>query len=113
MISRFHVYYTTPDNFSLAMREDKEFSINNLGKTHRFITTVDIECDTVEGQVNAHESAFSQMQAEYWSPNGEARELIHMAGVEHTSMSVGDILFSESTGKFLQVKSFDWINLKE
>lgn len=37
------------------------------------------------------------MQGENWSPNGEGRELIaSLDGVWHTSMTVGDIVFSHS-----------------
>jgi hypothetical protein len=31
------------------------------------------------------------MQGERWSPNGEARGLIKSKGLQHTSMSVGDV----------------------
>jgi hypothetical protein len=34
---------------------------------------------------------FAGMQAEIWSPNGEARQHIEKLGLQHTSMSVGDI----------------------
>lgn len=32
------------------------------------------------------------MQGEVWSPEGEARELIELLGLKHTSMSVGDLI---------------------
>ena len=32
------------------------------------------------------------MQAEHWSPNGEAKNLIREKGLNHTSMSVGDTI---------------------
>jgi hypothetical protein len=38
------------------------------------------------------EEVFFLMQGEQWSPNGEARELIELLGLRHTSMSVGDLI---------------------
>lgn len=35
---------------------------------------------------------YSVMQGECWSPNGEANNLIERKGLEHTSMSVGDVI---------------------
>ncbi len=39
------------------------------------------------------EEAFTMMQGENWSPDGEARSFIESSGTGHTSMSVGDIIF--------------------
>lgn len=41
------------------------------------------------------DDAFRLMQGENWSPNGEARELLQALGLNHTSMSVGDVLRDE------------------
>jgi hypothetical protein len=38
------------------------------------------------------EQIFCAMQSEHWSPNGEARGLISGLGLDHTSMSVGDVI---------------------
>jgi hypothetical protein len=35
---------------------------------------------------------FGLMQGENWSPRGEARDLIKKLGLQHTSMSVGDVI---------------------
>ena len=40
------------------------------------------------------EEIFALMQGEIWSPNGEARLLVRGLGMDHTSMSVGDIVFT-------------------
>jgi predicted double-glycine peptidase len=45
--------------------------------------------------------AYELMQAENWSPEGEANMLIRMSGSGHTSMSVGDIV--ELSGKLIMV----------
>ena len=39
-----------------------------------------------------NEDIFMHLQAERWSPRGEARELIRKKGLNHTSMSVGDVI---------------------
>lgn len=38
------------------------------------------------------ESLFYELQGESWSPEGEARTLIAMSGLRHTSMSWGDVI---------------------
>ena len=38
------------------------------------------------------ESVYRAMQGEEWSPMGEARSLISSRGLQHTSMSVGDLI---------------------
>jgi len=102
---RFHIYFATNKSFHEA-RINTVFTVNNLGMTHRFITTVEIETDTIVDQVDAHEEVFTRMQAEFWSPNGEARSLIYDCGVGHTSMSGGDIIYNEETREFVQVMAF-------
>ena len=48
-----------------------------------------------EVQAESLEDAWCQMQAERWSPNGEARPLLERLGLSHTSMSVGDVIQDE------------------
>lgn len=38
------------------------------------------------------QSLYGAMQGHNWSPRGEARRLIQRLGLDHTSMSVGDVL---------------------
>ena len=38
------------------------------------------------------DNIYEHMQAEHWSPNGEAKNLIREKGLNHTSMSVGDTI---------------------
>lgn len=55
------------------------------------------------------EEVFQKMQGEVWSPNGEAREGIKALGLSHTSMSVGDVLYSDNEDKYYMVKDFGWV----
>lgn len=54
-----------------------------LGETHVFL-----------GEVGARDpdEVWEMMQAEVWSPGGEARGFLQSRGVKHTSMSVGDVV---------------------
>ena len=54
-----------------------------LGRMHVHLT--DIASDE-------REFIFQQMQGESWSPRGHARRLISAKGLDHTSMSVGDVV---------------------
>jgi hypothetical protein len=57
--------------------------IADLTKTHVFLKLI-------EGR--KPEDVYFKMQGESWSPTGEAREFVASKGVQHTSMSVGDIV---------------------
>jgi hypothetical protein len=41
------------------------------------------------------------MQADIWSPNGEALDLIQSKGLQRTSMTVGDVLVDEADAVYL------------
>lgn len=55
------------------------------------------------------DNLFAYYQAEEWSPNGEAKELIIALGLNHTSMSVGDII--EYSGRFYFCDVDEWTEL--
>lgn len=44
------------------------------------------------------EQYFSDMQAEEWTPNGEATDFLLQLGVDHASMRCGDIIVTPDTG---------------
>jgi hypothetical protein len=48
-----------------------------------------------EVEADSLDDAWRQMQAENWSPNGEASGIIQILGLSHTSMSVGDVIQDE------------------
>jgi hypothetical protein len=60
---------------------------NDLSATH--VHVKDIEADSLG-------DALDRMQADIWSPNGEALDLIQSKGLQHTSMTVGDVLVDEA-----------------
>lgn len=75
-------------------------TIDTIEKTH-------IKLGEIAGSENPEE-VFVALQAETWSPNGEARELIQGLGLDHTSMSVGDII-QTSSGRLYMV---DFVGFK-
>ena len=56
------------------------------------------------------EDVYYKMQGEVWSPNGEARELIQSLGLSHTSMNVGDVIYSHAEEKYYWCS---WIGFDE
>ncbi|MCK9231070.1 MAG: hypothetical protein RBS96_02605 [Dehalococcoidales bacterium] len=59
-------------------------------------------------EANTPDEAFTRMQGENWSPNGEARPLILGKGLQHTSMSVGDALVDGATGTYYLCHLAGW-----
>jgi len=78
----FAVWYMRPEWFRQGIGYAKPDS-KNLAVTH--IHLRDVVADNVE-------AVWVMQQAERWSPNGEARDLIRSKGLQHTSMSVGDVV---------------------
>jgi len=80
--------------------ETKKLSLpkteKELKETHILLGNIDL--------INPHE-IFHKFQGEYWSSNGEARDLIIARGLNHTSMSVGDIIKFKINNHALIVKS--------
>jgi hypothetical protein len=56
------------------------------------------------------DAVYAMMQGEVWSPRGQARELIKRLGLEHTSMSIGDIV--QRGKKFYMVDRFGFYELQ-
>jgi len=70
---------------------------------HCFVKLGSIVCGNFE-------RIFHIMQGEMWSPNGEARGLIRRRGLDHTSMSVGDIV--KQNGVYYICRCNGWQGLK-
>jgi len=87
MKTTFSVWYMRPEFFREGISGAKPDPAN-LAKTHVFVKDIEL----TNGDLTDLESIYVQMQGEVWSPNGEARELIESKGLQHTSMSVGDVV---------------------
>ena len=79
---KYQVWYMKPDFFRDGICGATP-DAGNLAATH--VHLKDVETD------RGLDGVYHTMQGEIWSPNGEARDLIRSKGLEHTSMSVGDV----------------------
>lgn len=75
----------------LHEREIARITIKDIPVTHRYL-----------GQFEAEgiDDLYRLMQGDVWSPNGEARSLIEGAGLHHTSMSCGDVIYNPRSNSF-------------
>jgi len=91
----FRVYYKKEPDF----RVDDDLDIKDVFDNFAPIATI---CCESYGQV------FMYMQGEEWSPMGEANELIRGAGLHHTSMSVGDVVYDAEADVYYQCDYSGW-----
>jgi hypothetical protein len=96
MCKFYTVYYKIHDDesrFSVADEylTPEEITQEYFDKYYRAVADI-----TAEGL----EEVYTEMQADNWSPHGEARELIKSLGLSHTSMSMGDVAFCHNEDKY-------------
>lgn len=90
----YDIYYAP-----IGLEYTGRFSYFVPGRTHRYIRTI---------AAASLDEVYRRMQAEQWSPNGEATPLIRATGVRHTSMSVGDVVVARKGGKAWKCASLRW-----
>jgi len=76
----------------------------DISRTHTRVKTF---------EATSPDEVFTHFQAEIWSPRGEARDLIRALGLSHTSMSVGDLVVEQETGKVLFCDRQGWVEIGE
>jgi hypothetical protein len=86
--------------YSKTLFGGEEADPSDLEKTH-------VKLGAIKAQ--DAEDAWRKMQGEFWSPNGEARDLILGSGLCHTSMSVGDIIVIDGVKMKVSMLGFDVI----
>jgi hypothetical protein len=96
-MAKFEIWYMKPDWFRDGIFGKKPDPAN-LEATHVHLKQLELPGDMAWPQL---ERVFAQMQGENWSPNGEARPLIKAKGLQHTSMSVGDVAIDENGDKHI------------
>lgn len=108
-VKAFDVWYFRPEysrdylmGYNWLVERDLMPNVLSLGKTHAYVKMVN---------ATDPEMVFRDMQAENWSPNGEAVPLIDRLGLNHTSMSVGDLIVTEE-GAVLMVDLVGFVILK-
>ena len=82
---KYQVWYMKPSFFRGIVGNSPD--PNDLSATH--VHLKDIEA-------GSRDDALDRMQADIWSPNGEAHDLIQSKGLQHTSMTIGDLLVDEA-----------------
>jgi hypothetical protein len=58
------------------------------------------------------DDVYRNMQGDVWSPNGEMRDFIKILKLTHTSMSVGDVVYSITEDKFYCVNNIGFSELR-
>jgi hypothetical protein len=96
IMTKYQIWYMKPEWFRDGL-VGKLPDATNLSATHVHLKDLEID-GTLDG-------VFRAMQGEIWSPNGEARGLILSKGLQHTSMSVGDVII-DGSGQAHVVASF-------
>ena len=91
----YSIYYAKEPDFRDFRGENCNVDPDNLLKTHTPVRVIKAE---------SLDEVFHECQGDFWSPNGEARDLIEALGLQHTSMSVGDVIKDEE-GKIFFVAS--------
>jgi hypothetical protein len=76
-------------------------TVSGLQHSHVLLAAVEAE---------SKGDAWLRMQAESWSPHGEARPIIERLGLTRTSMSVGDVLRDEE-GVYWECLDLGWRRL--
>lgn len=107
---KFQIWYMRPEFFregNMGHQWLEEHDMlpdpKALSKTH--IHLKDFDTTFEDDVLRELELVWVAMQGERWSPNGEARGLIKSKGLQHTSMSVGDIAVEEN-GNVWMVDTF-------
>ena len=96
---KYQIFYARRPTFCASgVLGTSRLTIASIQSSH--VHLCDVEADSLD-------DAWRQMQAEYWSPNGEARPLIERLGLSHTSMSVGDVIRDEE-GAYWECLELGW-----
>ena len=98
MTSKFKVFYAAVPAYRIQFHVPMPFSVESLPVTHRHVLDLDAE---------SRDAVYLAMQGENWSPNGEAMDLLISLGLNHTSMSVGDVV-RDDEGVYWMCDSFGW-----
>jgi hypothetical protein len=83
---KYAIWYMAPAWFRQGISGERP-NPADLGGTHVHLMDIEAATDTEK-----LDEVFASMQGERWSPNGEARATLQAKGLEHTSMSVGDVI---------------------
>ena len=95
LMATYSVYYMKSEFFRDGLMGYDQMKKNNLLPDPRNLTKTHVLLKLIEAR--NLDQVYFKMQGEDWSPTGEAREFAASKGVQHTSMSVGDIAVDHSS----------------
>jgi hypothetical protein len=98
----FFVYYRRHPEFKVNLDFHMEFSRDSEG-VHMSSEYVFVGTQFAKSK----DDVYARMQGDRWSPRGEARKLIKAIGLQHTSMSVGDVVV-DSHGAVFEADRIGW-----
>lgn len=81
-----------------------KINVNDLSRTHSMIGTL-AETDP--------ENIFNMMQSENWDTDNDAESMLDRLGVEHSSMTVGDVIVVDRTAHVIQDDSIEPVELNQ
>lgn len=92
-MSRYIVYYKIHPDFENL---PAEMNVQDFFSSYRPVEVLNTD---------SLDLVYYRMQGDVWSPHGEMRDFIKTLGLSHTSMSVGDVVYSEQDDEFYSVSS--------
>lgn len=95
---RYQIFYARRPTFLLSAFGIPRLTVAAMQSSH--VRLCEIQADSLD-------DAWQRMQAEHWSPHGEARPLLERLGLSHTSMSVGDVIQDED-GTYWECLDLGW-----
>lgn len=102
-MTTFNVWYCKNSRFL----HPEDVVAGDLASTHVFLGVVESDEYLI---TDALRDAFEKMQGGFWSPNGEANQMVRALGI-HTSMDVCDVLQNTETGECWVVATVGFTNL--
>jgi hypothetical protein len=109
---KYQIWYMRPEWFREGVCYAKP-DPKNLEATHIPLMDLFVPDADAPGKQPALDRIYASMQAEVWSPNGGARALIRGRGLDHTSMSVGDVIVDpEGRAQLVASAGFEDLGLR-
>ncbi len=84
---------------------------SKLHETHRCIALLPVPDDIPDKEAAA--AIYHHLQAENWSPNGEAQPIISGMFLGHTSMSIGDVIENFDARRAWMVADFGFTEIPQ
>ena len=97
-MKKYRVYYIKNPTFM-----PQNITVSTLPDTH--VELIDIDAESLD-------DVYFHMQAENWSPFGEAKTLIQQKGLTHTSMCVDDVIYDVEEDKYFTVEMIGFREIK-